>query len=260
MLAVAGFYGAGLVLGRFCQLPGTLLLVAALLVLAAAGLVTILLRRGAAATRHLVWSVAVATALALPPLIAIAPLPLLAIGAIESRKVNVRLVAATHRNLRQLAAERKFREDLYYRINVLRIHLPPLRERVPCIEPLAQYLLAKLCRSMKMKVASFAPDVLEKFQQYPWPGNIRQLSNTIERAILMEDGIVIQSGSISLPEIDALSPSKSKPASLKLSADEEKEMISRALENNLWIQKDAARQLGITPRALNYRIKKLGLE
>jgi two-component system response regulator AtoC len=112
---------------------------------------------------------------------------------------------------------------------------------------------------MKMKIESFAPEVLEKFRQYPWPGNIRQLSNTIERALLMEDGMVIQAENISLPKIDALSPSKIKPAGLRLSPDEEKEVISRALENNLWIQKNAASQLNITPRALNYRIKKLGI-
>jgi two-component system response regulator AtoC len=137
--------------------------------------------------------------------------------------------------------------------------LPPLRERAACIEPLAKYLLEKLCRSMKRKINAFAPEVAELFQQYPWPGNIRQLSNTIERAILMEDDPIIRGESISLPKVDALSPAKAKPESLKLSADEEKEMISRALEENLWIQKDAARQLGITPRALNYRIKKLGI-
>ncbi len=181
------------------------------------------------------------------------------LGGNKTIHADTRIIAATNRDIESFVREGNFREDLYYRINVLRIHLPPLRERVACIEPLAQYFLAKLCRSMKRKVESFAPDVLEKFRQYPWPGNIRQLSNTIERAILMEDGIVIQSGSVSLPHLDAVSPARPKPASLKLSTDEEKEMISKALENNLWIQKDAARQLGITPRALNYRIKKLGI-
>jgi len=120
-------------------------------------------------------------------------------------------------------------------------------------------MLAKLGRAMKKKIDSFAPDVIEMFRQYPWPGNIRQLSNTIERALLMEDGPVIRREGISLPKFDSLSSVRNKSDSLKLSASEEKEMIARALENNLWIQKDAARQLGITPRALNYRIKKLGI-
>ena len=172
---------------------------------------------------------------------------------------DARIIAATNRDIESYVKEGNFREDLYYRINVLRIHLPPLRERIQCIEPLAQYLLAKLGRAMKKKIDSFAPDVIEMFQKYPWPGNIRQLSNTIERALLMEDGPVIRREGISLPKFDALSSVRNKSDSLKLSASEEKEMIARALENNLWIQKDAARQLGITPRALNYRIKKLGI-
>jgi DNA-binding NtrC family response regulator len=181
------------------------------------------------------------------------------LGGNKTIHADSRIIAATNRDIESYVQEGHFREDLYYRINVLRIHLPPLRERVQCIEPLAHYLLAKLCRSMKKKIDSFAPEALEMLRQYPWPGNIRQLSNAIERAILMEDGRVIQAGSLSLPEIDAISLSKTKSTSLKLTPNEEKKMISRALENNLWIQKDAARQLGITPRALNYRIKKLGI-
>jgi len=181
------------------------------------------------------------------------------LGGNKTIHTDSRIIAATNRDIESFVREGNFREDLYYRINVLRIHLPPLRERVQCIESLAHYLLAKLGRSMKKKIDSFAPEVLEKFRQYPWPGNIRQLSNAIERALLMEDGMEIQAESISLPKVDALSPSKIKSAGLRLSPDEEKEMISHALENNLWIQKDAACQLGITPRALNYRIKKLGI-
>jgi len=101
--------------------------------------------------------------------------------------------------------------------------------------------------------------VIELFQQYPWPGNIRQLSNTIERAILLEDGREIRQESISLPDLGDKVSSDPMPMGLRLSEDQEKDMIAKALEKNLWIQKDAARQLGITPRALNYRIKKLGI-
>jgi DNA-binding NtrC family response regulator len=134
-----------------------------------------------------------------------------------------------------------------------------LRERIACIEPLAYYFLEKLGRTVKKKIDAFALEVIEMFQQYPWPGNIRQLSNTIERAILMEDDTVIHPESIALPKSYDLSPPNTDPVVLKLSVDKEKELISHALEDNLWIQKDAARQLGITPRALNYRIKKLGI-
>jgi len=172
---------------------------------------------------------------------------------------DTRILAATNRDIEALIRTGQFREDLYYRINVLRIHLPPLRERIACIEPLAYYLLEKLGRSVKKKIHSIDPEVIEMFRQYPWPGNIRQLSNTIERAILLEDQSVIRKISVSLPKIGDLTPQKAPPTGLKLSEEEEKELIAGALEDNLWIQKDAARQLDISPRALNYRIKKLGI-
>jgi DNA-binding NtrC family response regulator len=172
---------------------------------------------------------------------------------------DTRIIAATNRDIEALVREGLFREDLYYRINVLRIHLPPLRERTACIEPLAYYLLEKLGRTVKKKINSIDPEVIDMFRQYPWPGNIRQLSNTLERAILLEDQMVIRKNSVSLPEIDELTSPKIQPTGLKLSENEETEIIARALEENLWIQKDAALQLGISPRALNYRIKKLGI-
>ena len=181
------------------------------------------------------------------------------LGSNKTIQADTRIIAATNRDIEALVRSGKFREDLYYRINVLRIHMPPLRERMECIEPLAQYLLEKLSRSVKKKIDSFTPDVIEMFRQYTWPGNIRQLSNTIERAILLEDDRVIRPQSISLPDFgDKVSPSL-QAVGLRLTEDQEKDLISNALEENLWIQKDAARRLGITPRALNYRIKKLGI-
>ena len=181
------------------------------------------------------------------------------LGSNKTIQADTRIIAATNRDIEALVRTGGFREDLYYRINVLRIHMPPLRERLECIEPLAHYLLEKLSRSVKKKIDSFAPDVIEMFRQYPWPGNIRQLSNTIERAILLEDDRVIRQQSISLPDLgDKVSPTR-QAVGLRLSEDQEKDMISDALAENLWIQKDAARQLGLSPRALNYRIKKLGI-
>ncbi len=181
------------------------------------------------------------------------------LGSNKTIQADTRIIAATNRDIEALVRTGNFREDLYYRVNVLRIHLPPLRERVECIEPLACYLLGKLSRSVKKKINSFDPDVIEMFRQYPWPGNIRQLSNTVERAILLEDDVVIRPESISLPDSEVKLSKNNQVVGLRLSADQEKDMISSALEENLWIQKDAARQLGITPRALNYRIKKLGI-
>ena len=181
------------------------------------------------------------------------------LGSNKTIRADTRIIAATNRDIEALVRAGKFREDLYYRINVLRIHMPPLRERLECIEPLANYLLMKLSRAVKKKFESFDPEVIEMFQHYQWPGNIRQLSNVIERAILLEDDRVIRQDSISLPDLGDSAPPGHSSVGLKLSQDQEKFMISKALEENLWIQKDAARQLGITPRALNYRIKKLGI-
>jgi transcriptional regulator with GAF, ATPase, and Fis domain len=172
---------------------------------------------------------------------------------------DTRIIAATNRDIEAMVGSGNFREDLYYRINVLRIHLPPLRERRECIKPLAEYLVDKLSRSVRKHVETFSPDVIELFQDYTWPGNIREMSNTIERAILLADGSMIQKENVSLPKINVMSPPETAPQSLRLSQGQEKDLIYQALEKNLWIQKDAAKELGITPRALNYRIKKLGI-
>ncbi len=182
------------------------------------------------------------------------------LGGNKTIQVDVRVIAATNRDIESLVRQGRFREDLYYRINVLRIHLPPLRERRADIEPLSLYLLNKLSRSLKKAASGFAPEVTRMFQEYPWPGNIRQLSNTIERAVLVEEGSRIQPESVSLPELQRPAEAAAAPSpGLKLTADQEKELIFKALQDNLWIQKDAARQLGISPRALNYRVKKLGI-
>jgi DNA-binding NtrC family response regulator len=182
------------------------------------------------------------------------------LGGNKTIQTDVRVIAATNREIETLVSQGGFREDLYYRINVLRIHLPPLRERPEDIEPLAHYLLAKLSRTLKKRVEGFSAEVLRGFKDYAWPGNIRQLSNVIERALLMEEGPVIQPESVMLPQIRrAVEEPKPAPAVLKLTAAQEKEMILQALEENLWIQKDAARCLDISPRALNYRVKKLGI-
>jgi transcriptional regulator with GAF, ATPase, and Fis domain len=183
------------------------------------------------------------------------------LGGNKTIHADTRIIAATNRDIEVLVQERKFREDLYYRINVLRIHMPPLRERIECIEPLAYYLLGRLSRAEKKQINKLSPEVLVLFKTYPWPGNIRELSNTIERAIFLADGPTIEAVHISLPQIARL-PEPATPAAnthLRLSDAEEKDLIHRALEKNLWIQKDAARELGLTPRALNYRIKKHGI-
>ena len=183
------------------------------------------------------------------------------LGGNKTIQADTRIIAATNRDIEALVRDGKFREDLYYRINVLRVHMPPLRERIECIEPLAYYLLNRLSRAEKKQVDSLSPEVLVLFKTYPWPGNIRELSNTIERAIFLTDGPTIEAVHISLPKIRELpaQAAAQQARQLRLSDQEEKELIFRALEKNLWIQKEAARELGLTPRALNYRIKKHGI-
>jgi DNA-binding NtrC family response regulator len=183
------------------------------------------------------------------------------LGGIKTINADTRIIAATNRDIEAMMQEGKFREDLYYRINVLRIHLPPLRERVECIEPLAYHLISRLSQLVKKQISGLSPEVLVLLKTYPWPGNIRELSNTIERAIFLADGDRIEAVHVSIPKINKEpAPVAAPPAKqLRLSNEEEKKLICRALEKHLWIQKDAARELGLTPRALNYRIKKHGI-
>ncbi len=181
------------------------------------------------------------------------------IGANQTIHSDVRIIAATNRNLEELIAEGKFREDLYYRINILSIKLPPLRERRQCIQPLAHMLLDKICRSSKKKIVGFDRPVIEWITSYSWPGNIRQLANTIERAVILAEGPMIQEKNISM--LEATEPGQIQkaahpPEPLEL---REKELILEALQKSLWIQKDAANLLGISPRALNYKINKFGI-
>ena len=181
------------------------------------------------------------------------------LGGNKTISVDTRIIAATNRDIEALVQEGKFREDLYYRVNVLRIHMPPLRERTECIEPLAYLMLDRLSRAVKKRVDTLSPEVLVMLKTYPWRGNIRELSNAIERAIFLADSSEIGATQISIPQISEWPVSAAPSKHLRLSDEEERQMIFRALEKNLWIQKDAARELGLSPRALNYRIQKHGI-
>ena len=179
------------------------------------------------------------------------------LGGNQTIRTDIRIIAATHRNLEADVEAGIFREDLYYRINVLRVHLPPLRDRRECIEPLSDYLLQKICRELKRNFSGFAPGVMELFKHHHWPGNVRELSNAIERAVLLEEGGRITQESISLSGFSRKAKSSSKP--LKNLEASEKDLLLEALELNGWVQKDAASRLGITARKLNYMIMKHGI-
>ena len=189
------------------------------------------------------------------------------LGGNRTIECDLRIITATNRRLEEQVAAGKFREDFYYRINVLTVHLPSLRERKACIEPLANYLLEKSCRSLRKNIHGFSAEVIDRFREYVWPGNIRQLANTIERAVILEETDTIREENVSLvqpiaPPLseDISSSTQQLPSSsMQPLHEHEKKLILKSLEKNLWIQKDAAEQLGISPRALNYKIKKLGI-
>lgn len=194
------------------------------------------------------------------------------VGGNKTIHSDVRIIAATNKNLVQQVENGLFREDLYYRINVLPIRLPSLRERRECLVPLAHLLLKKCCKSMRREIHGFSANVVRLIKEYDWPGNIRQLSNTIERAVILEDDSIIHSAGITLPQVvgkadrsvaagtPALPPEGGNDLRPGLLADQERKMILAVLEECLWVQKNAAAKLGISPRSLNYKINKLDIK
>ena len=174
---------------------------------------------------------------------------------------DIRIIVSTNRNLAQMVEVGEFRSDLYYRLNVINLHLPSLRERKECIEPLSRMFLARLGRQLHRKIDDISLQALNMLTSHSWPGNIRELANVIERAILLENTRVLKKENIHLacPTVRP-KPNVKPPVSRvqNLHASERKAII-RALEDNLWVQRAAAGQLGISPRSLNYRIKKLGI-
>ena len=194
------------------------------------------------------------------------------VGGNTTIHVDVRVIAATNKDLLEQIKKGFFREDLYYRINVLPIRLPPLRERDQCIVPIANILLKKYSRAARKEIVGFQSDAIAQIQAYDWPGNIRQLANTIERAVILTEDNLIRSENLLLannihsdgaPGTATNGESTANGAELSRSdislAGQERELILRVLEECLWVQKSAAKKLGISPRALNYKIKKLGI-
>ena len=183
------------------------------------------------------------------------------VGGNKTIFADVRVIAATNKDLPEQIEKGKFREDLYYRINVLPIRLPALRERRQCLLPLAQFYLNKYATSLGSNVHGFTDKALEQIQSYSWPGNIRQLANTIERAVILEDDDLIDTYNLSLPVEKSVRTGlgTQSPGMNGSLVGQEKELILNALEECLWVQKHAAEKLGVSPRALNYKVKKFGI-
>ncbi len=186
------------------------------------------------------------------------------VGGSKTIKVNVRLVAATNRNLEQMVKDGTFREDLYYRLNVIPIDLPPLRERGEDIKLLVNFFLERSMKNHKKRVV-ITDEAMAKLMQYPWPGNVRELENTIERIVLMgdEDGISANDMLLLLPALNnktLIDEYKTIPMENKTLEDIEKEAIEKALRDCNNNQTEAAKQLGITLRQIGYKIKMYGLK
>jgi len=179
------------------------------------------------------------------------------VGSNKSRSVNVRLICATNLPLYQLATENKFRQDLLYRINTVEIHLPPLRERIQDIQPLAKHFLKIFTKKYNKKVKKISSAALKKLEKCKWFGNIRELQHTIERTIIMCDSDILQASDFILTSTDE------KGDELTLDSynldDIENNVIQKALRKNKGNISQAAKELGLTRTSLYRRLEKYGL-
>ena len=183
------------------------------------------------------------------------------LGSNVTRNVNVRIVAATHQDLARLVRERRFREDLYYRINVFPIVVPPLRARIEDIEPLSRAALQRFAARLGVQ-ARLTPAAIEQLNSYRWPGNVRELMNVLERAVLLSENGVIEHVNLPTAEGSPGAPLSDADDLLPLSravAEAERAAIAAALERTGDNKAQAARLLGISVRTLWYKLDKLGM-
>jgi two-component system response regulator PilR (NtrC family) len=189
------------------------------------------------------------------------------VGETAEIPVDVRFLSASHRDLAALVSRGEFREDLFYRINVIEIHVPPLRERDGDVAELADHVVRRLAPRMGIDSATLTPAALKRLSQHPFPGNVRELENVLERALTLCEDSRIDAADIQLREDAAPGPRLPAEAPVPGDAplgsqleDIEREAIVKALEQTRYNKTAAAKLLGISFRALRYRIKKLGLD
>jgi len=188
------------------------------------------------------------------------------LGGTRTLRVDVRLIAATNRDLSAMVQGGQFREDLYYRLNVVSIEIPPLRDRKDDIVPLADSFIRKFSAELKKKIDGLETEAQKLLMRYNWPGNIRELENTIERAMLLAEGRSIVSNDLRLGDTQTAGTGRDQtpvvripPTGIPLE-DIERHALIEALKMSNWVQKDAAELLAISPRVMNYKIKTLGIE
>jgi two-component system, NtrC family, response regulator PilR len=198
------------------------------------------------------------------------------VGAQNEVAVDVRILSATHKNLAALVEDGRFRHDLYYRINVIELRVPPLRERRDDLPLLANAILARLSLAQHRDMPVLHPDAVEALHRYNFPGNVRELENILERAFALADDDGIRAVDLRLPEARPSAPAQAAAAQLDPSLIDpresatsalpsfieeiERKAIEQALTDNRYNKTKAAAQLGITFRALRYKLKKLGIE
>ncbi|MBI1422790.1 MAG: response regulator [Gammaproteobacteria bacterium] len=194
------------------------------------------------------------------------------IGANQEIPINVRILSATHKDLGEMVKQNQFRQDLFYRINVIELHVPSLRERPEDIPVLAQHFLRLIAHKWQMAIPDVDAEALQALQHYAFPGNVRELENILERAMTLCEGDMIKLADLQLPEQASQQNTEeeeeeggdpSVPEGMNLDpvlTEKEREVITRALEKTRYNKTAAAKLLGISFRQLRYRIKKLGIE
>jgi DNA-binding NtrC family response regulator len=183
------------------------------------------------------------------------------LGAERTQRVDVRVMAATNRDLKHMVSEGKFQEDLYYRLNVIPIEIPPLRDRREDIPMLIEHFVEKHRQRSGKRIDRVESGVVEALSHYDWPGNVRELENTIERAVVLANGAMLTPQSVSL--LGATSAPQGGLPSTRLHQNlewVEKETIRRALEQAGGVKKDAAELMGISQRALSYYLAKYRID
>jgi DNA-binding NtrC family response regulator len=186
------------------------------------------------------------------------------LGGTKVLRTDVRIVAASNQDLEQAIRAGRFREDLYFRLNVIGIRLAPLRERSDDLEALSRHFLAEFSRQLGRPRTDFSAEALARIQAHGWPGNIRELRNAIERAVLMSDGERIEADDIGLPETtgdggDSGWRPELPPEGVALD-QVERAVVLEALRRTRYVQKEAAQLLRVSRRKLNYMIQRMGIK
>jgi Nif-specific regulatory protein len=189
------------------------------------------------------------------------------VGGSKTIKVDVRVVAATNKDLEAEVQEGEFREDLYYRLNVMPIFMPALRERSEDIPDLSRFLVTKIGK-MQGRELTLKDNAISRLMQYDWPGNVRELENCLERAAVMSEEGVINNLAINLSGLQSNQPAAAVQQDFSSNNDididdpdmDERERVIAALEKVGWVQAKAARLLGMTPRQIGYRIQTLNIK